>query len=145
MIIELHTQAHSILKPPIWGYFQNYFPVLTSNVSSLHFELVSLKLPLNLPKPKVWAKQECEFCIPLCPFSIFLSPSHSFQQVIRAITRTLFTGLALLKLMLQKFPFYSRIPALMRLYWYAADGSAEENGSSGGMSDIYLHILVYHH
>lgn len=51
----------------------------------------------------------------------------------------------MLKLMLQKFPLYSRIPALMRLYWYGIDGSAKEAGASGGMSDIYLHILVYHH
>lgn len=51
----------------------------------------------------------------------------------------------MLKLMLQKFPFYSRIPALMRLYWYSVDGSAEETGAFGGMSDIHLHILVYHH
>lgn len=51
----------------------------------------------------------------------------------------------MLKLMLQKFPFYSRIPALMRLYWYRVDGSAEETGASGGMSNTYLYILVYHH
>lgn len=51
----------------------------------------------------------------------------------------------MLKLMLQKFPFYSQIPALMRLYWYSTDGSAKETGASGGMSNIYLHILVHHH
>ena len=51
----------------------------------------------------------------------------------------------MLKLMLQKSPFCSRIPALMRLYWYSADGSAEETGASGGMSNIYLHILAHHH
>lgn len=49
------------------------------------------------------------------------------------------------KLMLQKFPFYSRIPALMRLYWYSADGSAEETGASGRMSNTILYIPVYHH
>lgn len=35
----------------------------------------------------------------------------------------------MLKLMLQKFPFYSRIPLLMRLHWYSTDGSAEEPGA----------------
>lgn len=41
----------------------------------------------------------------------------------------------MLKLMLQKFPFCSRIQALMRLYWHHADGSAEETDASGGMSN----------
>lgn len=35
----------------------------------------------------------------------------------------------MLKLMLQKFPFYSRIPLLMRLQWYSTDGSAEERAA----------------
>lgn len=34
----------------------------------------------------------------------------------------------MLKLMLQKSPFYSQIPALMRLHWYSTDGSAEDRG-----------------
>lgn len=33
----------------------------------------------------------------------------------------------------------------MRLYWYSPDGSAEETGSSGRMSDTILYILVYRH